>query len=104
MSPTILVVKNAFFESSLSTRRRRGEGNTYEEEVPQPVARCAQGCLLGTCARREGLSDEDPNSWAPRHSVAEDEQAGGDDHDVADGRVRSRVLRRPNRSKDEQPD
>jgi hypothetical protein len=77
---------------------------TYEEEVPQPVARRAQGRLLGTCACREGLSDEDPNSWAPRHSVTEDEQAGRDDHDVADGRVGSRVLRRSYGGEDKEPD
>jgi hypothetical protein len=96
--------KKCLLKSSLSTRRRRGEWSTYEEEVPKPVARRAQCRLLGTCARREGLSDEDPNSWAPRHSITEDEQAGGDDHDVADRRVRGRVLRRPDRGKDEQPD
>ena len=79
---------------------RREEGN---EEVPEPVAGGGNGGLLGTRARGEGLTDENPDTGRPGHGVAENEQTCRHNHELADALVRGRVLSSTGGGEDEQP-
>ena len=55
-------------------------------------------------ARRERLADEDPDAGRPGHRVAEDEEAGGDDHELADALVRRGIACGAGGGEDEEPD
>jgi hypothetical protein len=58
-------------------------GKEGKEEVPQPIGSRRESALLRTRARRERLADENPDARGPSHRIAQDEEAGRDNHDCS---------------------
>lgn len=77
---------------SVSEVNRAGNegGEEGQQEVPQPVARGAEGHALCAVAAREQFADDGPDHRPPSGGEAEDEEAGEADHGDAGFR---RVLR-----------
>lgn len=72
--------------------------------VSKPITSGGKRRLLGTGAKRERLSNDDPGKRTPSTSKGSDEHAGCDNHDDARGAVLLGVQGGTDGGEDEEPD